>query len=83
VAATLTRAGGRRRMRAPMRLSVEFPSVAYREGPEAVRRFARTLEEIGYDHVDVFDHVQAGARSVDAMLDSLARLHGRLRAEVG
>jgi hypothetical protein len=26
---------------------------------------------------------QAGARSVDAMLDSLARLHGRLRAEVG
>jgi probable F420-dependent oxidoreductase len=43
-----------------MKLSVEFPSVAYREGPEAVRRFARTLEQIGYDHVDVFDHVVMG-----------------------
>ena len=43
-----------------MKLSVEFPSVSYREGPEAVRRFARTLEEIGYDHVDVFDHVVMG-----------------------
>jgi len=26
---------------------------------------------------------QAGARSVDAMIDALARLHDRLRAEVG
>jgi probable F420-dependent oxidoreductase len=43
-----------------MKLSVEFPSVSYREGPEAVRRFARTLEQIGYDHIDVFDHVVMG-----------------------
>jgi probable F420-dependent oxidoreductase len=43
-----------------MKLSVEFPSVSYREGPEAVRRFARTVEIIGYDHVDVFDHVVMG-----------------------
>ena len=43
-----------------MRLSVEFPSVSYREGPEAVRRFARTVEQIGYDHIDVFDHVIMG-----------------------
>lgn len=43
-----------------MKLSVEFPSVAYREGPEAVRRFAATLEQIGYDHIDVFDHVVMG-----------------------
>jgi len=43
-----------------MKLSVEFPSVAYREGPDAVRRFARTLEQIGYDHIDVFDHVVMG-----------------------
>jgi len=43
-----------------MRLSVEFPSVSYREGPEAVRRFARTVEQIGYDHIDVFDHVVMG-----------------------
>jgi probable F420-dependent oxidoreductase len=34
--------------------------VSYREGPEAVRRFARTLEQIGYDHIDVFDHVVMG-----------------------
>src|SRR5436190_18465895 len=43
-----------------MRLTVEFPSVSYREGPEAVRRFARAVEQIGYDHIDVFDHVVMG-----------------------
>src|SRR5947207_13537218 len=43
-----------------MRLAVEFPSVAYREGPEGVRRMARTIEEIGYDHIDMFDHVVMG-----------------------
>jgi probable F420-dependent oxidoreductase len=43
-----------------MKLSVEFPSVSYREGPDAVRRFARTVEQIGYDHIDVFDHVIMG-----------------------
>jgi probable F420-dependent oxidoreductase len=43
-----------------MKLTVEFPSVSYREGPEAVRRFARGVEEIGFDHVDVFDHVVMG-----------------------
>lgn len=43
-----------------MKLAVEFPSVAYREGPDAVRRFAREIERIGYDHVDMFDHVVMG-----------------------
>ena len=43
-----------------MKLSVEFPSVAYREGPEAVRRLAQALERIGYDHLDIFDHVVMG-----------------------
>ena len=43
-----------------MKLSVEFPSVSYREGPDAVRRFAREVERIGYDHIDVFDHVVMG-----------------------
>src|SRR6266567_6004481 len=43
-----------------MKLTVEFPSVSYREGPEAVRRFARAVEQIGYDHLDVFDHVVMG-----------------------
>jgi probable F420-dependent oxidoreductase len=43
-----------------MKLSVEFPSVCHREGPEAVRRLARAIEQIGYDHIDVFDHVVMG-----------------------
>jgi probable F420-dependent oxidoreductase len=43
-----------------MKLAVEFPSVAYREGPEAVRRMAQGLERIGYDHIDIFDHVVMG-----------------------
>ncbi len=43
-----------------MKLAVEFPSVAYREGPEAVARLARALEEIGFDQLDMFDHVMMG-----------------------
>jgi len=43
-----------------MKLSVEFPSVAYREGPDAVRRLAQAIETIGYDQIDMFDHVLMG-----------------------
>jgi probable F420-dependent oxidoreductase len=43
-----------------VKLAVEFPSVAYREGPEAVARLARAIETIGYDHIDMFDHVVMG-----------------------
>jgi probable F420-dependent oxidoreductase len=43
-----------------MKLSIEFPSVAYREGPQGVARLARAIEDIGYDHIDVFDHVVMG-----------------------
>ena len=43
-----------------MKLSVEFPSVSYREGPEAVQRMARAIERIGFDHIDIFDHVVMG-----------------------
>jgi probable F420-dependent oxidoreductase len=43
-----------------MNLSVEFPSVSYREGPAAVIRLARGIERIGYDHIDIFDHVVMG-----------------------
>ncbi len=43
-----------------MKLSVEFPSVAYREGPAAVRKLARAIEDIGYDQLDMFDHVLMG-----------------------
>lgn len=43
-----------------MKFSVEFPSVAYREGPQAVARLAKAIEEIGYDQLDMFDHVVMG-----------------------
>jgi probable F420-dependent oxidoreductase len=43
-----------------MKLSVEFPSVSYREGPAAVADLARAIERIGYDHIDIFDHVVKG-----------------------
>jgi len=44
----------------PLKLSVEFPSVCYREGPAAVGRLATAIERIGYDHIDIFDHVVMG-----------------------
>jgi probable F420-dependent oxidoreductase len=40
-----------------MKLSVEFPSVAYREGPDAIVRLAQAIEHIGFDQIDLFDHV--------------------------
>ncbi len=43
-----------------MKLVVEFPSVAYREGPGGVARLAKAIEQIGYDHIDIFDHVVMG-----------------------
>ena len=43
-----------------MRLSVEFPSVSYREGGDGVRRLAQGIEDIGFDQLDVFDHVVMG-----------------------
>ncbi len=43
-----------------MKISVEFPAISFREGPEAMARLARAIEEIGYDHIDIFDHVVMG-----------------------
>ncbi len=43
-----------------MKLSVEFPSVAYREGPEGIVRLAQAIEGIGFDQLDIFDHVVMG-----------------------
>lgn len=43
-----------------MKLAVEFPSVSYRDGPENVVRLAREVERIGYDQLDMFDHVVMG-----------------------
>ena len=43
-----------------MKLTVEFPSVSYRWGPEGVIKLAQAVEEIGYDQLDMFDHVVMG-----------------------
>ena len=43
-----------------MNLSVEFPSVSYREGGAGVVRLAKAIERIGFDQLDVFDHVVMG-----------------------
>ncbi|MGF1596788.1 MAG: LLM class F420-dependent oxidoreductase [Acidimicrobiales bacterium] len=43
-----------------MKLSVEYPSVAFREGPAKVLELGRAIEEIGYDEIAVFDHVLMG-----------------------
>ena len=43
-----------------MQLSVEFPSVAYREGPERVVELAKAIEQIGFDDLAMFDHVVMG-----------------------
>jgi probable F420-dependent oxidoreductase len=42
-----------------VKLAIEFPSVASREA-DGVARLARAVEQIGYDHVDMFDHVTMG-----------------------
>jgi probable F420-dependent oxidoreductase len=43
-----------------MKISVEFPSVAFREGPAKVGALARAIEEIGFDDLAMFDHVVMG-----------------------
>ena len=43
-----------------MKISVVFPSVMYREGPAGVRKLVRAIEEIGFDELDMFDHVVMG-----------------------
>ncbi len=43
-----------------MKLTVEFPSVVHRDGPDEIARLATAIEEIGYDEIDIFDHVING-----------------------
>jgi alkanesulfonate monooxygenase SsuD/methylene tetrahydromethanopterin reductase-like flavin-dependent oxidoreductase (luciferase family) len=43
-----------------MKLAVEFPAVSYREGPAQVARMAKGVEDIGYDQLDIYDHVIMG-----------------------
>jgi probable F420-dependent oxidoreductase len=43
-----------------MKLAVDFPSIVFREGPAGVTQLAREIERIGYDELDMFDHVVMG-----------------------
>ena len=43
-----------------MKLSVVFPSVMYRDGPEGVATLIRGIERIGFDGLNMFDHVVMG-----------------------
>jgi len=43
-----------------MKLTVEFPSVVHRDGPSEIARLAQAIEEIGFDEIDIFDHVING-----------------------
>ena len=43
-----------------MKIAVDFPSVAYREGPDQVLALASAIEQIGYDEIAAFDHVVMG-----------------------
>ena len=43
-----------------MKLSVDYPSVAFREGPDKVLELGKAIEDIGYDEIAVFDHVVMG-----------------------
>ncbi len=43
-----------------MKLTVEFPSVVHRNGPAEIARLAVAIEAMGYDEIDIFDHVVMG-----------------------
>ena len=43
-----------------MKLAVVFPSVIYREGPPGVKKLIEGIESIGFDELDMFDHVVMG-----------------------
>jgi probable F420-dependent oxidoreductase len=43
-----------------VKIAVEFPLAPHRWGPNAVLGLARAIEEIGYDEIDLFEHVTVG-----------------------
>ena len=41
----------------PMQVGAVFPQLEIGTDPEAIARYARTIEQLGYDHIVIFDHV--------------------------
>ena len=40
-----------------MQVGAVFPQLEIGTDPEVIARYARTVEELGYDHLVIFDHV--------------------------
>src|SRR5207253_9710671 len=40
-----------------MQVGAVFPQLEIGTDPDAIARYARTVEELGYDHLAIFDHV--------------------------
>ncbi|MBL7494939.1 LLM class F420-dependent oxidoreductase [Frankia sp. CNm7] len=48
-----------------MRLGVTFPQNELASDPDALRRFAMAAEQLGYDHLLLYDHVVGAVHGVD------------------
>lgn len=59
-----------------MRLGVTFPQDELSGDPLALRRFAIAAEELGYDHVLLYDHVAGAVRGVDRQPPLPERTYG-------
>jgi probable F420-dependent oxidoreductase len=59
-----------------MRLGVTFPQDELGGDPGALRQFALAAEELGYDHVLMYDHVVGAVHGVDRARPSPQRSYG-------
>lgn len=59
-----------------MRLGVVFPQVEIEPDPAAIRRYAAAVEELGFDHVLVYDHVTGVDPEAHPDFVSVARTGG-------
>ena len=44
-----------------MKIGIVYPQIELQGDPEALERFARAAEELGYDHLLMYDHVLGAA----------------------
>ena len=63
-----------KRPSAPMRIGVALPQEATRADPIAVRDFAQAAEQLGYAHLEVYEHVLGASRETYPDLAGPSRL---------
>jgi probable F420-dependent oxidoreductase len=63
------------------RLGVVFPQVEIEADPAAVRRYAEAVEEMGFEHILVYDHVTGVDPAVHQEFGSVARAGGATSAK--